>query len=111
VHEISGVIPAAWDNLEGFDTDLRAGRVTAEGFTTRFGALNIACTEPGPDCHPIKMESAFVGTYGSVLVFTPGKGTNIVPFMPERDIYFCGGLVCAETSPGAVPSGWIGPNN
>jgi hypothetical protein len=111
VHEISGVIPAAWDNLAGFDTDPRVGRITAEGFTTRFGQRNAACAAPGPDCHPIKMESAFVGTYGSVLVFTPNKGTNIVPFMPERDVYFCGGQVCSETSPGAVASGWIGPGN
>ena len=54
---------------------------------------------------------AFVGQYGSVLVFTPDKGTNIVPYLPERDIYFCDGVPCAEESPGAVPSGWIGAEN
>lgn len=111
VHEIAGEIPAAWDNLAGFDTDPHVGRITAEGYTTRYGQLNPACHAPGDDCHPIKLARAFVGTYGSVLVFTAGKDTNIVPINPERDIYFCGGQVCAEGDPGAVPSGWIGSNN
>jgi len=111
VHEIGGEIPASWDNLAGFDTDARVGRVTAEGFVTRFGDLNLACTAPGPDCHPLKLVQAFVGRYGSFLLsdkenqFTPSE-------LPERDIYFCGAEgVCAEGDPGAVPSGWIGPNN
>ena len=111
VHEISGEIPAAWDNLPGFDTDREVGRITAEGYTTRFGQRNPACRAPGADCHPLKLVRAFVGTYGSVLVFTRNKGTNVVPFQPERDIYFCGGRVCREGDSGAVPSGWIGPNN
>jgi len=111
VHEVAGEIPAAWDNLPGFDNDPEVGRITAEGYTTRYGQRNPACRAPGSDCHPIKLVRAFVGTYGSVLVFTPGKGANIVPFMAERDIYFCGGQVCREGGPGAAPSGWIGPNN
>jgi hypothetical protein len=111
VHEIQGTIPASWDNLAGFDTDPRAGRITAEGYVTHFGELNTACTTFGMDCHPIKLVQAFVGQYGSVLVFTPGKGTNIVPYLPERDVYFCGGVQCSEESPGAVPSGWIGAEN
>jgi len=111
VHEIAGEIPAAWDNLPGFDTDPEVGRITAEGYTTRFGQLNPACNAPGDDCHPIKLVRAFVGTYGSVLVLTPGKGANLVPYLPERDIYFCGGQVCAEGDPGAAASGWIGPHN
>jgi hypothetical protein len=45
------------------------------------------------------------------LVFTPGKGTNIVSYLPERDIYFCAGVPCSETTAGAVPSGWIGTEN
>jgi hypothetical protein len=57
------------------------------------------------------MVQAFVGHYGSVLVFTPDKGVNLVPFLPERDIYFCNGTPCTENSPGAVPSGWIGAEN
>jgi len=52
--------------------------------------------------------AAFVGEYGSAFggidAFQPVK-------LPERDIYFCGGHVCAAGEPGAVPSGWIGPNN
>jgi len=111
VHEIAGEIPAAWDNLAGFDTDSEVGRITAEGYTTRYGQLNPACAASGSDCHPITLVRAFVGTYGSVLVFTPGKGANSLPNLPERDIYFCGGQVCIEGDPGAVPSGWIGPNN
>jgi hypothetical protein len=101
VHEIAGVIPAAWDNLAGFDTDPEAGRVTAEGYTTRYGALNSACVEPGEDCHPIRLERAFTGAYGSLLVNTPNKlPANIVPYLPERDVYFDG-----------VPSGFIGAGN
>jgi len=111
IHEIAGIIPARWDNLAGFDTDTEVGRITAEGFVTRFGDLNLTCAEPGEDCHPIKLVRAFVGFYSSVLVYTEGKGENIVPYLPERDIYFCNGLVCAEGDPGAVPSGWIGQNN
>jgi hypothetical protein len=111
VHEVAGEIPAAWDNMPGFDTEPEVGRITAEGYTTRFGQLNRACNAPGDNCHPIKLVRAFVGTYGSVLVFTPGKGANRVPYMPERDIYFCGGQVCAAGDRGAVASGWIGPNN
>jgi hypothetical protein len=111
VNEIAGEIPAAWDNLPGFDTETEVGRITAEGYTTRFGQRNPACRAPSSDCHPIKLVRAFVGTYGSVLVFTPGKGENIVPFQPERDIYFCGGRVCRVGDSGAVASGWIGPNN
>jgi hypothetical protein len=111
IHEIAGIIPASWDNLAGFDTDPEVGRITAEGFVTRFGDLNLICVEPGEDCHPIKLVRAFVRFYGSILVYTEGKGENIVPYLPERDIYFCNGLVCAEDDPGAVPSGWIGHNN
>ena len=113
VHEISGAIPVEWDNLAGWDSNPAAGRVTAEGFVTRLGILNPTCTGPATetDCFPIKMVNAFTGTYGSVLVFTEGKGPNIVPITPERDVYFCAGVPCSETSPGAVPSGWVGPEN
>ena len=111
VHEIAGEIPAAWDNLPGFDTEPEVGRITAEGYTTPYGELNPACTAPGDDCNPIRLVRAFVGTYGSVLVLTPGKGANTEPYLPERDTYFCGGQVCADGDPDAVASGWIGPGN
>lgn len=111
VHEIQGTIPASWDNLAGFDTDPRVGRITADGFVTRFGELNRSCTAVGVDCHPIKLVQAFVGKYGSILVFLPRKGTNVVELYPERDIYFCNGVVCLPSDPGAVPSGWIGEEN
>ena len=113
VHEIAGTIPVEWDNLAGWDSNPAPGRVTAQGFVTRLGVINPSCTAPATetDCFPIKLVNAFTGTYGSVLVFTEGKGHNIVPVEPERDIYFCAGVPCSETSPGAVPSGWIGAEN
>lgn len=110
VHEVGGNIPAEWDNLEGFDTDPRVGRITATGFTTRFGTLNLSCASAGGDCFPVKLVNAYVGTYGGTLSAT--KISNTTPTSnPERDIYFCNGIVCTETSFGAVPSGWIGPSN
>ena len=109
VHQVAGEIPVAWDNLAGWDTDARVGRITAEGFVTRFGELNLDCTAPGPDCFPIKIVEAFVGRYGSLFVTkeqaADPSGT------PERDIYFCDDRVCLEGDPGAVPSGWLGPSN
>jgi hypothetical protein len=112
VHELGGEIPAAWDNLAGFDTDPRAGRITAEGYVSAFGVLNLACSAPSVGCHPIKLVSAFVGAYGTGLGLTPEKTVAFDPRnLPERDIYFCGGVVCGEFDPGAVPSGWVGPAN
>lgn len=111
VHEIAGVIPTSWDNLSGFDTNPTVGRITADGFLDSEGQVDTVCTEAGGECYPIKLINAFAGTYGSVLVFTPGKGTNIVPYLPERDIYFCTGLPCAEADTGAQPSGWLGQEN
>lgn len=108
IHEVQGTIPNAWDNLEGFDTEPEIGRITAEGFVTRFGEL-ADCEEAGPDCHPIKMIRAFVGFYSTNLCYgkcsNPTSGTN-----PERDIYFCSGVVCNEISPGSQSSGWIQDN-
>lgn len=113
VHEVAGTIPTAWDNLAGWDTNPAVGRITAEGFVNGAGEINPSCTAPATetDCFPIKLVNAFTGAYGSVLVFTPGKGTNVVPFHPERDIYFCAGVVCNETDAGAIPSGWVGQEN
>lgn len=112
IQEIAGEIPASWDGLADFDTDSRPGRVTAEGYVTRYGMLKPTCSVPGPDadCYPIKLVGAFVGRYSSAL--SAGKVSNPTPDdTPERDIYFCNGVPCSETSPGAVPSGWIGQNN
>jgi hypothetical protein len=67
------------------------------------------CTAPGPDCHPIKLVQAFVGSYGS-LFFNKVETASPIS-QPERDIYFCDQQVCAEGSAGAVPSGWIGQSN
>ena len=110
VHEINGTIPADWDNLAGFDADPRNGRITADGYVTRFGDLNMSCAAAGPDCHPIKMVGAFVGYYGSFL--EPTKKDQFGPeALPERDIYFCGTQVCLEGDPSATDSSWIGQNN
>jgi hypothetical protein len=111
VNELVGEIPAAWDNLAGFDTDPRAGRVTAAGFVTRFGDLNPACTAPGPDCHPLKLVAAFTGRYGTQFRLSAESSTFNPLNLPERDIYFCGQQVCAEDDPGAAPSDWLGENN
>jgi hypothetical protein len=119
VHEVGGQIPAAWDNLAGFDTDSRVGRVTANGYVTRFGTLNTNCTTHGTDCHPIKLVNAFVGTYGSVLVYSSeGKGTNLVTRNASRDICFEGqtAVPCDNgfenrTQFRGVSSGWIGKEN
>ena len=110
VHEVNGTIPAAWDNLQGFDTNPTIGRITADGYVTHFGELNFSCVAAGTDCHPIKLVDAFVGYYGSFLL--AGKEDQFTPVgAPERDIYFCAGVPCSETSAGAVSSGWIGPEN
>jgi hypothetical protein len=110
VHEVNGTIPAAWDNLQGFDTNPTIGRITADGYVTHFGELNLSCVAAGTDCHPIKLVNAFVGYYGSFLL--AGKEDQFTPVgAPERDIYFCAGEPCSETSAGAVPSGWIGAEN
>ena len=112
VHEVMGEIPVEWDNLAGFDTDPRKGRITADGYVTRFGDLNLSCTAPGTDCHPIKLVQAFTGPYLSQFSLVSGEKANFsAGNLPERDIYFCQGVVCAEGAPGAESSGWIGQSN
>jgi hypothetical protein len=110
VHEVAGVIPTAWDGLAHFDTDPRPGRITGEGYVTLAGALNLGCTAPGTDCFPLKLVGAFTGSYGTLLI--DSKENQFLPSaQPERDLYFCGGVLCTEESLGAVPSGWVGPSN
>lgn len=110
VHEVAGTIPAAWDGLEGFDTDPRAGRVSGLAFTNRFGALDLNCTQANDNCFPVKLSGMFVGVYGDYLTAAKVSGTSPTS-NPERDIYFCSGVPCSETSTGAVPSGWIEAGN
>lgn len=111
IHEVMGRIPASWDNMPNFDNDPRLGRITGEGFVTRYGDLNTSCTVAvGLDCQPIKLLNAFVGRYSSEL--SAEKVSNPTPLnTPERDIYFCNGVMCNETATQARPSGWIGQNN
>lgn len=125
VNEVMGDIPAAWDGAS-FDTDPRAGRVSANIFVTQFGLLRLSCTEAypavytmtvdgmvvtDPGCYPLKLVNAFVGRYSSEL--QEFKVSNPTPEnTPERDICFtsAGALAVCDT-PGAVPSGWIGSAN
>jgi hypothetical protein len=110
VHEVAGTIPSGWDNLIGFDTDPRIGRISANGYTTRFGIRNPSCIAAGPDCHPIRLINAYVGRYGSLLI--PDKVPAFsVDTLPERDIYFCNGRFCTDRDTGAVPAGWVGQSN
>ena len=117
VHEITGVIPTSWDNLVGFDTDPRSGRITADGFVTKFGQLRSSCTEPvipslndPQGCFPIRLLNAFTGQYGSQFIFD--KRDQFRPAgLPERDICFANNVHVQCDTPGAQPSGWIGVGN
>jgi hypothetical protein len=113
IHEISGVVPVSWDGLANWDTNPGVGLVSAEGFVTRYGTRNPGCTAAGEDCHPIVLVNVPTGSYGSLVVNYPGNKTpfNIVPMLPERDLYFCNGVLCAEGAAAAVSSGWIGAGN
>lgn len=111
IHEIRGTIPTSWDNLEGFDINPLPGRITAQGFTDRFGTLTQSCLIAGGDCFPIKLVDMFTGTYADYLTATKVSGTSPTS-NPERDICFNGSGVqvgCDVT--GAIPSGWIGSEN
>lgn len=110
VNEVMGVIPALWDNLAGFDTNPVAGRITAQGFVNDIGNIDTTCTVAGGSCYPIKVVNMFVGKYGDFLTLVKAS-LNTPANTPERDIYFCGLVVCSETGPGAVPSGWVSDSN
>lgn len=110
VHEIKFIIPNEWDNLAGFDTDSRIGRITADGFTDVMGNLNASCEQAGAGCFPIKLVRAYVGHTGAEIQADKIDQFNEIG-LPERDIYFCNGVVCTETSPNSVSSGWIGQEN
>lgn len=111
IQELSGEIPAAWDNLAGFDTNPTIGRITATGYVTRFGQLAQGCTAYGPDCQPIKMIDAFVGRYGAHLILDKTDQFK-PPSQPERDICFTSaGVLINCDLPGAIPSGWVGAAN
>jgi len=110
VHEVAGNIPTAWDGLIGFDTDARPGRVTAVGYTTAFGELDLSCAAPGGGCHPVKLVGMFVGSYGGQLPGAKVSNPNAIS-NPERDFYFLNGQVVSEGTAGAVASGWVGGGN
>lgn len=112
VHGVRGEIPASWDNLVSFDSNPTLGRITAEGFVTRYGTLNVACAEPGIDCHPIKMVNAFTGKYISQFALVAGKASQAPENLPERDFCFTSaGVLIGCDSPGAISSGWIRAGN
>jgi hypothetical protein len=109
VHEVAGVIPVVWDNVVGWDSDTRVGRVTVSGFVDQLGNRSTTCTEAGGNCYPIKTIGAFVGPYGSILA---GKTITTVPYLPSRNICFnASGAVVSCDAPGAIPSGWVGQEN
>lgn len=112
IHELHGEIPVAWDNLAGFDSNPTTGRITAEGYVTAFGTLNLSCVEPGLGCHPIKMVNAFAGKYISLFALVAGKSSFSPENLPERDVCFtsAGVLINCDLS-GAIPSGWLGSEN
>jgi hypothetical protein len=109
VQEVRFLIPESWDNLAGWDTDPEPGRVTVEGLVTAAGEPVGFC-QPGQQCFVIKLDRWRPGHTGATL-----QADKLLQFtavgLPERDIYFCGGVVCAEGAPGAVSSGWIGSQN
>ena len=110
IHEVAGDIPAAWDNLAGWDTEPQVGRVTVSGYVNQHGQPAAVCLAPGTTCYVVEAVRAFVGRYSSD--FCAVKCSNPTPGdTPERDYYFLNGLVVDETTPGAVPSGWIGAEN
>lgn len=112
IHELHGEIPAAWDNLAGFDTNPTIGRVSADGYVTAFGALDLTCIEPGVNCHPIKLVNAFTGKYISLFALVSGKSSFSPENLPERDICFTSaGILIGCDLTGAVSSGWIGAEN
>ena len=98
VHEVMGEIPLEWDNLDGFDTDPRDGRITADGYVTRFGGLNQSCTAPGTDCHPIKLIQAFTGRYASRFSLVPGEKGRFFcrRFTRARHLFLQQRCVCRE---------------
>lgn len=112
VHGVKGEIPVSWDNLAGFDSNPTVGRITAEGFVTAFGTLNLECVEAGLGCHPIKMVNAFTGKYISQFALVAGKASSAPENLPERDVCFTSaGVYVPCDTPGALPSGWIGAEN
>lgn len=112
VQGVKGEIPAAWDNLAGFDTNPTVGRITAEGYVTAFGTLNLECVEAGLGCHPIKMINAFTGKYISQFSLVAGKANSAPENLPERDVCFTSaGVLIGCDQHGAVSSGWIGSEN
>ena len=117
LHEVMGNIPASLEAaLGGLDQDARPGRITFTGYVTQFGALRRDCTAPrsatteDAGCYPIKLVNAFVGVYSSDLCAVKCSNPNPID-TPSRNFFWCGSVLCAETAPGAVPSGWIMEGN
>lgn len=113
IHEIAGDVPAAWDNLSGWDSNPAAGRITADGYVSRFGmpVAQGGCSIPGMGCYHVVMVDAFVGRWGADLCNGKCSFISNANTPDLGDVYFCNGLPCRETDAGAVSSGWIGSEN
>lgn len=102
VHQVFGNIPASFDP----DGD---GVADYSGYTDRWGNLVNGCTATSLDCIPLLVLHAPVGEFSTT--FDNLLTAFSTAALPERDVYFCQGQPCAEGAPGAVASGWLGPNN
>jgi len=105
IHQVYGNVPSEWDSLDG----VVDGLVTWQGYTDRWGNRVEGCSGSSLDCVPVYLRGVPVGGFS-------GTFDNEFPAfsqaaLPERDIYFCGVVVCYEGGPGAVPSGWVSENN
>lgn len=108
VQEIVGTIPNEWDALDG----VVDGFVTGEYRVNRWGQMT-ECSVIGVDCVPVLLEHVPVGRYGYTIANQPGFDGNVFDpaYLPSHDVFFCSGVPCAESDPGSVSSGWVGPKN
>lgn len=101
-----------WDGLAGFDEDgADNGFITHHGFGDLQGNPQPECTAYNTACTPLILENV-PAVQASVNLFTVDPD-RFQPFiLPEYDICFLANGTHVEcTVGGAIPSGWIGPEN
>lgn len=85
------------------DTD-NDGLANWEGYANRWGTPVEGCSAISLDCIPMKFENLPVNTnYICDAVCSQ--------IFVEHDVYFCNGVWCTASSPGARPSGWQQPHH